>query len=194
MRMQRLWIMGLLILLFRCTENKPPNLPDILSETEDGFVDMEFAVTKLESMPSGKFTIDMAAMADSREVALRVAFGRVWKKGTLGGQITTFQGDVTFLRMDERSDRFIQFMDKVYAAGLRPARMKESIRFVGISLEGNPNTPRLGPLKIKLFYESEEEKEYAEAYLNVDLTNNKGWFNEKDSAYRSALVYDMKTQ
>ena len=52
--------------------------------------------------------------------------------------------------------------------------MKDAIRFTGISLEGNPGTPRSGPLKMKLFFESEDEKEYAEAYLNLDLQSRKG--------------------
>ena len=38
-------MMGFFAYLFGCSDNKPPRLPEILSEAEQGFVDLVFAVT-----------------------------------------------------------------------------------------------------------------------------------------------------
>lgn len=191
MKTWRLFIMGFFASLFGCSGPKPPVLPDILSEAEDGFMDMVFAVTKHDKTPSGEVVIEMASNTDSGEVALRMILGADWAEGTVGGEMTTYQGTVTACRIDGRSDLFVQFVDKAYGTGLKPSGMTDAVEFTGISLEGNPNAPSKGLIKIKLFFESEEEKEYAEAYLNLDLAHQKAWFKEKDPEFRAALVTDM---
>jgi hypothetical protein len=188
------WIRRLIsiFLIFWGCSDKPSVLPNILSETEEGFADMVFAVIAQEQLPSGEFKIEIASKAGNDEVALRVILGRDWKEGTLGGQIKTFQGIVTIQRLDDRSDKFIQFMDKAYATAVNPTGMKDSAQFTGITLAGDPRRLQKGEVKIKLFFESEKDEEYAEAYLNLDLTQRKAWFNEKDPGYRASLVNDIK--
>ncbi len=178
--------------LLGCSDRTPSSLPSILSGAEEGFVDMTFAVTMAQGLKTGEYVVEMASNADGKEVAFRVVLGREWKKGTLGGQITTYKGVVTIQRIDGRSDRFVQFMDKTYATGMNPIGMKDSVVYAGISLEGNPSTPTKGPIKIKVFYESDKDDEYSEAYINLDINNRKAGFNEKDPEYRKALVKCMK--
>jgi hypothetical protein len=191
MNLRRFCIMGLLSFLFGCS-NKPHELPNILSETEEGFADMVFVAVEQGPLPSGEYKIEAASIAENEEVALRVILGPKWEYRILGGKLPVYQGVVAIQRVDGRSDKLIQFMDKAYSTAINPLAMKESVSFTAIALEGNPNTPRKGEVRIKLFYESEKEGEYAEAYLNLDLGHDKVCFNEKDPEYRTALVNNLK--
>jgi hypothetical protein len=178
--------------LFVNANSQQSALPNILSESEDGFVDMVFTVIKQDMKSSVPFTFDISSNAEENEVSLRISLGKEWEQTTLDGKIVTFKGDVTISRIDRRSDRFIQFMDRAYNTNIIPKGIKERIIFTGISLDGDPRYPRSKPLKIKLFYENQDGSEYAEAYLNINLSQSKVWLNEKDPEYRRALVIAFK--
>ncbi len=47
--------------------------------------------------------------------------------------------------------------------------MRTDTVFAGLSLEGDPNDLAKGAVKIKLFYESDKEDEYAELFTNIEL-------------------------
>jgi hypothetical protein len=57
-----------------------------------------------------------------------------------------------------------------------------------VSLEGDPADLRGGPLKLKLFFEGDDEDDYAEIYLNVDMDRARVDLNEKDPEYREPLL------
>jgi hypothetical protein len=82
-------------------------------------------------------------------------------------------------------------MDSIYQANLHPASMGAVTRFSAISLEGNPQLLEKGPVKLKLFFESDKEDRYAEIYLNIDWTRSRLHLKEKDPDYRGAVVHAL---
>ena len=182
--------MGLFSTLVGCSQ-APANLPEILSETEEGFADMVFRITKQEKQAPSEVVIGAQSMANGKKVGFRIRLGSDWEKGKLEIPITTYKGLVILERCGTESDDLLRFMDSVYKTQILPAAMAEATRFTGISLEGKPHALTSGPVKIKLFYESENEDEYAELYLNIDTASQKVYLNEKDEAYRAPIIKDL---
>ena len=64
------------------------------------------------------------------------------------------------------SDEFLKVMDSKYQANLHPRSMGAATRFSAISLEGNPQLLEKGPVKLKLFFESDKEDRRA-GYISI---------------------------
>ena len=109
---------------------------------------------------------------------VRVAEGRVY--------IRRFSKGLRSLGV--QSDRLLVVIDELYGTAQHPRRMRPQTDFTGISLEGDPRHLNAGATKIKLFFESEDEKRYAELYLNIDLGAAKLELAEKDPDYRAPIV------
>ena len=102
--------------------------------------------------------------------------------------ITTFLGSVSYRSIGVESDLLLQAMDEVYGTKKAPKAMNKVTEFSAISLEGDPKNLTKGLVKIKLFFESNSEDQYAELFTNIDLTARKLYISEKDEEYRSAIV------
>ena len=71
--------------------------------------------------------------------------------------------------------------------------MAPVIAFSAIALRGNPADLSGGPVKMKLFFESEDEAHYAEVYTNIHLAQRLAEFREKDNGYRAPLLRALVT-
>jgi hypothetical protein len=74
----------------------PKKLPDILSETKEGFADLVFAVTSHEEAADGRQVFKAEAVHGEEHVGLEIELSSQWKKGTLGNNIPAFSGVVTY--------------------------------------------------------------------------------------------------
>jgi len=66
--------------------------------------------------------------------------------------------------------------------------MARETQFTGISLEGDPRDLAKGPVKIKLFFESGGQDDYAELFTNIELAARRLEVREKDEEYRKPVV------
>jgi hypothetical protein len=69
-----------------------------------------------------------------------------------------------------------------------PSKMAASTNFTAISLEGTPAKLADGPVKLKLFYETDKDEDLAELFLNIDVPKSRVELREKDPEYRAAIV------
>lgn len=83
--------------------------------------------------------------------------------------------------------------DELYGTKLTPKTMATETCFTGISLGGDPRDLTKGPVKIKLFFESEEEDDYAELYTNIELAAHRLEVHEKDEGYRLPVIRALQT-
>ncbi len=189
--------MGLLSFLFgSCSKPQPPQppvqpLPEITADSEDGsFVDLGFAIRSRESLPDGSEALHAYGVYHGREVGITVVLGTSWKSGTLGTEVplVTYTGTVTYHSLGAPSDALLQTLDQLYATKLQPTVIRPATTFAAISLGGEPANLTKGPVRIKLFFESDDEDRYAELYTNIDLANGVLQIHEKDPDYRSALI------
>lgn len=181
--------MGLLGWLFG--KGDEDNLPDILSETEEGFADLVFRITTTDWTRDRWRRFVAKGTFRGQKVGLAVEVSPVWKPGTLGEGIIVHTGALRYVSLGAESDALLAAWREVYGAAPAPAGMAEVTLFDAMSLEGDPARLDLAPAKIKLFSQSGSESEYAEVFTNIDVRARKVEIREKDGGYRPALLAAM---
>jgi hypothetical protein len=169
-------------------------LPEITSESEEGFHDLVFAIEDHKKLPDGSQTILASGMYKGRKVSLEIYLGAGWRPGSLDADIplTTYRGAVSYRSVGAESDLLLHVMDELYGTKQSPKAMNKATEFTAITLEGDPRDLAKGPVKIKLFFESNAEDQYAELFTNIDLKARKLYINEKDEEYRTPIVRALR--
>jgi hypothetical protein len=164
--------------------------PEVTSQSEEGFHDLIFYIQKYKTLPDGTQTMRVSGVYKGRPLGFEVTLSPSWKGGSLGKDIplVTYQGMVTYRSVGAESDTFVQVVDELYGTKLSPKAMIAEARFTGISLEGDPHDLAKGLVKIKLFYESGSESDYAEFFTNIELADRRLEMAEKDESYRLPVV------
>jgi hypothetical protein len=168
--------------------------PEVTSEEEEGFHDLVFYIQEHKRLPDGSQSIRGAGTHKGRPVGLEVVLGPSWQAGSLGKDIplVTYRGIVSYRSTGADSDAFVQVLDELYGTKLSPTAMGSEIHFTGISLEGDPRDLAKGPVKIKVFFESGAQGDYAELFTDIELTAHRLEVHEKDEAYRSPIVKALR--
>jgi hypothetical protein len=125
-------------------------------------------------------------------VAFEALVGSTWKSERMGGNVPMFIGRIAFRSVGAESDAFVRALAQIYRLNASALAMKPEVVFEAISLEGDPRRLEAQKVAIKLFYEPENQKRYAEAYGNFDLPSRKFYFKEKDPEYRRNLLGAFK--
>lgn len=164
--------------------------PEVTSEEEEGFHDLVFYIQEHKRLPDGSQSVRGSGTHKGRPVGLEVVVGPSWQAGSLGKDIplVTYRGIVTYRSTGADSDAFVQVLDELYDTKVSPKAMVGEIQFTGISLQGDPRNLAKGPVKIKLFFESGGQDDYAELFTNVQLDAHRLEIHEKDKGYRSPVV------
>jgi hypothetical protein len=163
--------------------------PEIVSTSGEDFQDLVFALTARSRLPDGSQVLDLAGRRDGNRVALQVRLGATWSPGRIGKlDLVSYSGVVTLCSRGTESDDFLRQLDALYSTGLRPTKMAPATTFAAISLKGNPAALDGGPVKMKLFFESNDESRYAEVFMNIDAAESRVHLDEKDESYRKPLV------
>jgi hypothetical protein len=164
--------------------------PEITSEEEEGSHDLVFYIQEHKRLPGGSQSIRGSGTHKGRPLGLEIVLGPSWKAGSLGKDIplATYRGIVTYRSIGAEGDAFVQVLNELYGAKVSPKAMARETQFTGISLEGDPRDLTKGPVKIKLFFESGVQDDYAELFTNIELAAHRLEVREKDEEYRSPVV------
>jgi hypothetical protein len=167
-------------------------LPQIASKSEDGFVDLSFAIgSRQQKAACGERLVAMGRDG-AQDVGFAILLEPGWKEVRLEGvKLTTYQGRAVVESIGQRSNSLVQAIDRLYSTNAGVKEMGQAIRFTGISLGGNPSDLDAGPAKIKLFFEGATEGRYAEIYVNIDVKVGSVELNEKDPDYRVSVVHAL---
>ena len=164
--------------------------PEVTSEEEAGFHDLVFYIQEHKRLPDGSQSIRGMGTHKGRPLGLEVVLGASWRAGSLDKDVplVTYRGIVTYRSTGADSDAFVQALDLLYGAKVSPKAMGKETQFTAISLGGDPRDLTKGPVKIKLFFGSEKEDDYAELFTNIELGAHRLEVHEKDEDYRSQVV------
>ncbi len=165
---------------------KDSELPELTEEFEDGFVDLSLRMEGLVRDQDGVQHFEARALHKGRVVAFAVALGAKWTP--FGSREEFYCGEARLVSLGDASDAFIQVLDQLYETKAGIMRMGDNTGFTAVSLEGHPDRLSVEPLKMKLFFESENDDLSAEFYLNCDTNDNRVQFREKDMDFRAAVV------
>ena len=173
---------------------KTASVPEITSESEEEDVhDLVFKLGDIDQLPDGGQRFIATGTHRGNPVEVEVNLRPEWTADRMGDQ-TVYLGSVAIRSLGAGSDSLLRAMDEIYETQLNPKRMAEATEFSAISLEGDPNHLRSGPVALKLFFESENEERYAEMYLNVDAVGSRVVLAEKDPDYRKAVVLALTSK
>jgi hypothetical protein len=167
------------------------NLPEVFSESEEGFHDLVFYIQDYKKLADGTQTIRASGIYKSQEIGLDVVLGSNWNAGSLlkNVPIVTYRGQVIFRSIGTGSDSFLKAVDQIYGTKFNPPAMKAEVHFTGITLGGDPCDLLKALVKIKLFYEvGGNDSSYAELFTNIKLGARKIYILEKDESYRPMIV------
>jgi hypothetical protein len=86
------------------------------------------------------------------------------------------------------SDALAMALSRLYGLPHAGLRMLPEIRTEAVGLASDPRLIESEPVKMKLFFHSENEDRYAEMFLNIDRRAQTVELHEKDPEYRKDLV------
>jgi len=164
--------------------------PEIASEVEPGqFIDLLFRIKEHRSGPDGSSSITASGVHKHEQVEFAVDLGPSWDQGSIGNlDRTVYRGEVTLRPSGAGSDRFLRVLGEFYGAAPVQRHMAAATRFAVMSLKGDPRHLEQGPIMLKLFFENDDPKRYAEVYLNIDVAQGRLELNEKDPDYRRPIL------
>lgn len=169
-------------------------LPEITSESTEGFHDLVFAIREHKQLPDGRQMILAAGIHKGTRVSFEIYLGSGWRESPLDVDVplTTYLGHMSFRSVGAESDVFLHAMDEIYGTRQSPKQMNEATEFTALTLGGDPRDLSKKMVKIKLFFESDDEDQYAEIFTHIDLNARKLYINEKDEEYRTAIIRALK--
>lgn len=166
-------------------------MPVITSESEDGFVDLIFAASGVRRHTDGQFRVDAIGEHDGRRVGFSVILGSTWERKKASENFFVRWGTVRLVSLGEPSDAFLKALDSLYGVNLGAARMTAETSLTAVALEGDPSKAPNEGVRMKLFFEHEDEDRYGEFYLNIDFAAGRVQFHEKDEEYRGAVIMGL---
>jgi hypothetical protein len=177
-------------------EPQQSRLPEITSESEEGFHDLVLAIEDHKNLPDGAQSILASGMYKGKKVGLEINLGPAWRSSAPDADvpIKTFQGSVSYHSVGAESDLLLRAMDELYETRRAPKAMNKATEFSAISLQGDPRDLSKEMVKIKMFFEANSEDQYAELFTNIDLKARKVYINEKDEGYRAAIVRALQAR
>ena len=163
-------------------------LSEVQISLEDDFVDFEIPLKSHTRDDDGVQQILARGRLGSDVLSFVVSFGETWERQDVDSDLVFHWGRAEFVSVGAESNALVRLLDEAYGTSLSHNGMRERVPFLVVGLSGNPAHLGCEPVRMKFFYESDDEDLYAEFYLNVDVCARSVQFREKDSDYRRGVV------
>src|SRR5262245_24417386 len=174
---------------------------EILSESNSkGGRSFVFDVTMLNVLRGNNSTVEqveleMRAAHDTGEVGLKVSVP-VRDFQQIDPPNPVFHGSVTFQSLGPLTDRLLRVVEVSWGFEDGSDRALPSLTTPAVALTTNPRLAEKRQIQLKLVFDpgndddavEDEDLEYAELYLVLDLPAQRAWLEEKDWEYRNAIV------
>lgn len=165
---------------------------ELLAADTDGFVDLRFAAELLPPVRPGTCRARLVASHEGHDVGFVVEVATDLVPGLRGAEVvrSAFRREAVVFRSDgERTDRLVAALARVTGVAPLGLPTRETLTFTVFPLQEEPVDPLQTACKLKLFHDDTcEHGEYAEAYLNLHLSDRWVGLNEKDPEYRPYWV------
>jgi hypothetical protein len=169
--------------------NPDIELPDVLADAEEGFADLGLRLIRLEGTVDEGFLLEAWGQHQGRAVAFAAELEPAWDPQPLKDTSDyLYWGSVVLQSLGTASDALPEVLDLVYGTSLGPLRMRAATRWTAVGLATDPRRLREAGVKMKLFFEHEDEPRYAEIYFNIDPGGECVELHEKDEEYRRAAL------
>ncbi len=167
--------------------------PAVRVTQEEGFVDLQFRVQKVELLEDGTRSVVVQGSLDGKSVGFAVEFRPNWKRKQLdGSEDSVYWGSGRLVSTGGDTDRFVDALARLYGApgGLRQAKASVDAEVVGLMTD--PAAMASAPTRMKFFFQGDgSEAQYSEVFIHTDLKQGVLHFNEKDVEYRAPLLKNL---
>jgi len=162
--------------------------PSVFVNLKEDWADADLKVISVQKNEDGSVVIEAAADFGKESMGFRVVLLSAWEHWKpKDWPMDSYRGLVRLESTGKPSELFIRSLARAYKQKIDQVDFT-SVELTAISLGGDPRAVRSEPVKLKLFFESEKEESYAEAYLNFDLPHALVQFHEKDPDYRKPVL------
>ena len=167
--------------------------PDVGIGKEDGFVDLTFSIFEASELESGSLEIIVKGRAEGEKLGFAIELLPNWKPQSIEGVDEPFYwGESYFKSTGIESKKFIEKLAHYYGAKISDFSVRESVHAQVVGLACNPERIKDSPCRMKFSFNSDdEENNYSEVFVNVDLQKSQLEFNEKDIEYRVPLLRSL---
>ena len=165
-----------------------PTIPELLVTVgEEQLTDITLALTNFRGNEDWSTDFAAAATWAGQAVGFQIHMSGEWEEQAFDDGPTALWGTFEILSTGEAGDRFLRALAEVYDLEDEPRKMAAVTEFSAVSLSGHPLRSE-GPMRLKLFFNADEEERYAELYCLLDQRKARIEFRESATDYRPALI------
>lgn len=172
-----------------------PDLPSVTVQSEaEGWYDIVFPIlVRAPAMDGDRkwgTIIKIGGMLDGRTVEWGLVIPDEWEeaKMTPPPPLKSWGSVVLFGRVGTTSDNLVRSLARVYQLPAADMVARDEVELDAISIFADPRPIGSRPIHLKMFVHGEKAEDYAEFFLNVDLSAGTVKMKEKDPEYRAAML------
>ena len=161
------------------------------------FVDLTFGVGQIQRQENHTIIVPLRAQFQNEYIGFSVRLPTQISAGLLGSgsnrKVRVVPEGVQLLRDGDTSDRFVTVLDRLYGIGNQSLLMAQTVKTTAVNLASIDQQLDRDLIQLKLFFDDQatNEEDYAECYLNLDISHNYVEFAEKDLDYRKPLIHAL---
>lgn len=171
---------------------------DILINQEEDFADITFPILSYENFGNDKVKCNISGNYSGHKIEFTLISKAKYKVGITdnGFDSDAFEIKGIIIILDKNNgEEFFNLFSKVYGIKPNNYELRDNIEFTSFPLSEIPINILKDPLKTKVFYDDQNEREeYFELFINIDLPNKKVEFSEKDIEYRTNIIKVLSTK
>ncbi len=168
--------------------------PIVVTGGQDGLVDFIVPLEKLVPTDRGWLGLFASGTHQGKEISFKIMLAPGLRPGFVNERPdnTAFQeGGVLLLSDGAPTDHWLGCVAASWGMKKAGLVMAEQVPFTSFATHGDPRKLREEEIRFKLFAGSEEEGDYAEWFLHLNVPKGCAGFAEKDKKYRANLVLAM---
>jgi len=167
--------------------------PEVVVGKEDGFVDLQFKISSLQTLKSGNMEFVVKGTLNNVKVGFIIELLPSWvPKKVEGLDQPIYWGNANFKAVGSETSAFLFVLSKLYGKEIQRAEAYLLVAAEVVGLACNPMEIMNTPCQMKLFFNSNAEASlYSEIFLNIDVSAKTLELNEIDNDYRVPLLRSL---
>ena len=167
--------------------------PAVKFTQEEGFVDFQFPVQKVEQLKDGTRSVVVQGSLDGQAVGFAVEFHPNWKRKQIdGSEDSVYWGTGRLLCTGGDTDRLVSVVARLFGGAGARTQAKARVDAEVVGLKTDPAAMESVPTRMKFFFQGDgSEAQYGEIFIHTDLKRGILYFNEKDVEYRAPLLRNL---
>jgi len=181
--------MGILVTIFGHALGSEPTAGRV--ERENGFVDVTLPIAEHRWAKDGSLSLIARGRIKDATVSFALDLAPEWQPQPIEDTpIIVFWGKGQIRSVGTESDSFLALLAQEYSLSAK-THMAPRVEITMAGMATDPSDLRTTPAKIKIFFETGGEKNYGEAFINIDLGSKTLEFRDKDPEYHQGIVSSL---